>query len=95
MNGYSYQSYQNVSKGYMKEEVNKKLQQLTSALDKIGSGLDAIDKTGNWDYYTENQKKCRDLIDTLPKEIKKKLSSLKPDMHNCYRLKEDLKNIQT
>ena len=78
----------------MKKDIKKKLQALDTSLSKIGSGLDAIDKTGDNSYYLTHQKQSQKLLDSLPKEVQKKLSSSKPGMHNWYKLQAEVRKLQ-
>ena len=58
------------------------LRQLESALEEIGSGLSAIDKTGDWSYYKAAQKKVDNLLGELPPDIRAMLPKENPSMTN-------------
>ena len=77
----------------MNKNTDKTLKNLERSLSKIGSGLDAIDKTGSDSYYREHKEKSQQLIASLPENIQKKLSSTEPDMHNWHRLQKEIQNI--
>ena len=78
----------------MKKDLKKKLQALDTSLSKIGSGLDAIDKTGDDSYFSTHKKQSQRLLDSLPKEMQEKLSSSKPGMHNWHKLRAEVRKLQ-
>ena len=79
----------------MKKDTDKTLKELERSLSNMGSGLDAIDKTGSDSYYREHRKKSQQLIASLPEKIKKTLSSTEADMHNWHRLQKEIQNIRS
>ena len=56
------------------------LRALESALNEVGSGLSAIDKTGDWSYYEAAQKNVDQLLLQLPKQVRSKLPHKNPGM---------------
>ena len=75
-------------------DTEKKLQKLEATLSKMGSGLDAIDKTGDWTYFSEHKKQSKELIDSLPKKVREKLTSSNPNMHNWIQLREEVRKLK-
>ena len=74
----------------MNEEMEKQLYKIAYALLQMGSGLDAVDKTGNWGYFYKYQKECLVLLDTRPRKYTSKLSSTKPTLHNWFTLRKEV-----
>ena len=56
------------------------LRALEVALKELGSGLDAIDKSGDWSYYEAAQKEVDRLLSQLPNQVRSKLPTRNPGM---------------
>ena len=78
----------------MNETNKNKLKELEEALSQMGSGLDAVDKTGSWSHFRKHEKRSQELIDALPTKIQKKLSSTHPSIHNWYHIQKEVQKLR-
>ena len=77
----------------MQEKEKHTLKELSYALSQMGSGLDAVDRTGSWSHFTEYKKKSQSLIDSLPHKMQNQLSSNTPNLNNWWQLQKEVQKM--
>ena len=70
----------------MDAELKKRLKELAYNLRQVGSGLDAVDKTGSWSHYKTHVSLSESGIKALPPALQDELATRQVDMNNWSRL---------